>query len=780
VSATGVAGGVDREPIAIVGVGCRFPGGAGPRGFWDLLRRGGDAVRETPPTRWGTDAYDPEGSRPGCTNSRWGGFLDDVDRFDADFFWIPAREASRMDPQHRLLLEVAWEAIEDAGILPERLSGSRTGVYVGITSKDYFRLYADRTHITGHETVGNVSAVAANRISYCLGLQGPSLAVDTTCSSALFAVHLACQALRLGDADLALAAGVNLTLIADGSVCFTKLGLNSPDGRCRAFDAHANGIVRGEGAGVVVLKPLARARADGDRIYALIHGSAVNQNGVTNGLMAPSPRAIEDLLRAAYRNAGVAVEDVGYVEAHATGTPLGDAIEARAMGAVLGRGRAATDPCRTGSVKTNVGHLEAASGMASLVKVALALAHREIPPTLHFERPNPHIRFEALGLRVVTAVEPWSAATPFAGVSALGIGGANAHVVLGAPPDAPAADPAPPPPFVLPLSARTPAALAALARRHRDFLRSPAGTATPLGDLCHTAAVRRTHHPHRLALVGRSHADLATALDDAGATHVRCDPAARRGRRRKLGLVCAGDEGIALAAVPAASAIVERVLRLFAAHGIDAGGDTPAAGTLPAVREARAFTRGLALAWPWKSAGVASATVVGVGRIGALIAAAVVDAIDLEHAVALVAARERPAQEPTSRAGQPALVCTDAGGLRAEITELATAGHGAFLVASTDPTTGVLDAAAGTDAFVASALHWGTLDRTALTVGAAALYTTGIDVAWARLAPGGRPVSLPTYPWQGDRHWYAPHEMHGGPEPSDERPSRLAPAPLPT
>ena len=367
----------NAEAIAIIGVACRFPGAIDPRAFWQLLRNGVDAIREVPAERFNLhEFFDPNPAAPGKMNTRWGGFIEQVDQFDPHFFGISLREAARMDPQQRLLLEVAWEALEDAGQVRERLAGSQTGVFIGISNNDYGRIQlSDPRRIDAYAGTGNALSIAANRISYLFDFRGPSMAIDTACSSSLVAVHLACRSLLSGDSTVALAGGVNLILAPTITINFTKAGVMAPDGRCKAFDARANGYVRGEGAGVVVLKPLSRAIADGDPIYAVICGSAVNQDGRSNGLMAPNPLAQEAALREAYRRAGVSPGRVQYVEAHGTGTLLGDPIEVNALGTVLAVDRSLGRPCALGSVKTNIGHLEAAAGIAGLIKVALALQH---------------------------------------------------------------------------------------------------------------------------------------------------------------------------------------------------------------------------------------------------------------------------------------------------------------------------------------------------------------------------------------------------------------------
>ncbi|HEX8132453.1 MAG TPA: beta-ketoacyl synthase N-terminal-like domain-containing protein, partial [Actinomycetes bacterium] len=503
--------------FAIVGIGCRFPGADGPEAFWRMLCAGADAVREVPAERWDLSRfYDPDPEAPGKISTRWGGFLEQVDGFDLHFFGLTQREAARTDPQQRLLLETAWEALEDAGQAPDRLAGSRTGVFVGISTNDYGRLqWSDPERIDIYGSTGNAFSIAANRLSYTFDFRGPSIAVDTACSSSLVAVHLACGSLERGECDLALAAGVNVILSPAIAMSYTKAGAMARDGRCKAFDAAADGFVRGEGAGCVVLKPLARALADGDPIYAVIRGSAVNQDGRTNGLMAPSRQAQEAVLREAYARAGLPPAAVQYVEAHGTGTLLGDPIEARALGAVLGEGRPPEQPCALGSVKTNIGHLEAAAGVAGLIKTALALRHRQLPPSLHFRAPNPHIPFADLGLAVQQQLAPWPATDgpARAGVSAFGFGGTNAHVVLE---EAPAVAPARPgdaPAYLLPLSARSPEALAARARALRD--RAAAGGVggiESLADLAYTAGARRAHQDHRLALVCGDREELISGL----------------------------------------------------------------------------------------------------------------------------------------------------------------------------------------------------------------------------------------------------------------------------
>ncbi|MGK3986563.1 type I polyketide synthase [Sorangium sp. So ce136] len=510
----------EDEPIAIVGVACRFPGAAGPGDYWRLLRGGVDAIKEAPRSRWDPDAlFHPDSAVPGKMNTRWGGFLDRIDEFEPQFFGISPREAIHMDPQQRLMLELAWEALEDAGLVAGALKGSRTGVFFGVAWTDYAMLVhrGGLGALAQHTVTGFHHSIVANRVSYVLGLEGPSLAVDTACSSSLVAMHLACESLRRGESALALAGGVNLNIIPESTVGVSKFGALSTQGRCFTFDARASGYVRGEGGGVIVLKPLARAIADGDPIYCVIRGSAINNDGASNGLTAPSPAAQEAVLRAAYARAGVDPAAVDYVEAHGTGTLLGDPIEARALGAVLGAARPARPadrPLLVGSVKTNIGHLEAASGVAGVIKVALSLKHRELPPSLHFETPNPYIPFAELRLDVPRALGPWPAPDRpgTAGISAFGFGGTNCHAVL----EAPWAPPA----ELLPLAAGSPEALRSLARdvlaqvvaQVVDQVAAP-GEPAPVSALCRAAAARAGGAPHRLAATVRSREELRRLLE---------------------------------------------------------------------------------------------------------------------------------------------------------------------------------------------------------------------------------------------------------------------------
>ena len=506
---------VRTEPIAVVGIGCRFPGGVrSPDDFWRLLRDGVDAVADVLPERWDLDRwYDPTPGMPGKMSTKRGGFLTDLDQFDPLFFGMAPREAVSLDPQQRLLLEVAWEALEHAGIVPERLSGTAAGVFVGVGPNEYARQVGEPEQIDAHVLTGNAVSVAAGRLAYILGLQGPTLAIDTACSSSLVAVHLACQSLRQGECRVALSGGVNVLLAPESTVALSEMRALSAAGCCQTFDAKADGYVRGEGCGLVVLKRRSDALADGDRILALIRGSAVNHDGRSASLTAPNGPAQEAVLRAALAAGKVDPAQVQYVEAHGTGTPLGDPIEVRALTAVYGPGHTRERPLLLGSVKTNVGHLEAAAGIAGLIKVVLALHHGLVPPHLHFQEPSPHLPWAELPILVPTTMTPWPGeGTRLAGISSFGFSGTNAHAVLAAAP-APAklADVPEPPGYLLTLSARDTGALREAARRLAQHL--AAHPEETLADVCFTANVCRTHFlPQRAALLVDSLAEARARL----------------------------------------------------------------------------------------------------------------------------------------------------------------------------------------------------------------------------------------------------------------------------
>jgi acyl transferase domain-containing protein len=498
------------EPVAIVGIACRFPGGVRTATeYWRMLHDGVDAITTIPADRWDADAYfDLDPQAPGKTNGRWGGFVPGVDLFDPSFFGISPREAVSIDPQQRLILEVIWEALWDSGRSPGSVGGSRTGVFVAVCSSDYERLLFDDGAAIGPQTcAGAYHSIVSGRVSFLLNLRGPSISVDTACSSSLVAVHLACQSLRAGDCSLALAGGVNLHLLPEHYIGLAKMGMLAPDGRCKAFDSKANGFVPSEGCGVVALKLLADALQDGDRIYAVVRGTAVNQDGCTSVLTAPNGLAQQEVIRAALQNAQVPPSNISYIETHGTGTALGDPIEVEALAEVLGASASNAVPCALGAVKTNMGHLEAAAGVAGLIKAALALDREEIPPNLHYSELNPHITFQDTRFYVPTRPVRWPrGAARFAGVSSFGFGGTNAHIVLEEAPQLPrrrsesAASPSKSK-FLLPISARTPEALKDFARLYREFTGDESLKQIELYDLCHSAATRRDHYEERLAIV---------------------------------------------------------------------------------------------------------------------------------------------------------------------------------------------------------------------------------------------------------------------------------------
>ncbi|HTE44381.1 MAG TPA: type I polyketide synthase [Gemmatimonadaceae bacterium] len=508
-----------KEPIAIVGMGCRFPGADGPDAFWKLVSNGEDAVRDIPADRWNVDDYfNPDPDARGGMATRWGGFIENIKAFDAEFFGISPREAISMDPQQRLLLEVTWEALEHAGIAPDGLRGSRTGVFVGVCNSDYFQLCVARGYSTfdTYLATGGSHSVASGRLSYVLGLEGPAVSLDTACSSSLLAVHLAVRSLRSGECRAALAAGVNAIVWPGGTIALSRGRMMAADGRCKSFDARGDGFVRGEGCGVIVLKRLSDAVADGDRVLAVIRGTAVNQDGRSNGLTAPNGRAQTSVVADALADGGVAPAAVSYVETHGTGTPLGDPIELHALGAALSPGRDPNDHVLVGSVKTNLGHLEGAAGIAGLMKTILMLRARRIAPSLHFTEPNPFIDWPSIPVTVATSLVPWeprSGGRRIAGVSSFGFSGSNAHIIVE---EAPASDTAvasndsAPAIHLLPLSARTEPALRQLADRYDQALAS--NPALSLADMCYTAGVGRAHFEHRVAVVARTAADFREQL----------------------------------------------------------------------------------------------------------------------------------------------------------------------------------------------------------------------------------------------------------------------------
>jgi acyl transferase domain-containing protein len=649
------------EPVAVVGIGCRFPQRASsPEAFWEMLRGGVDAVTEVPPHRWDADAiYDPDPDAHGKSYTRWGAFIENVDQFDAAFFGVSPREAVSMDPQQRVLLEVTWEALENAAIAPSSLAGSQTAVYVGITTQDYGVELAETVGSLfgdAYSSSGTAHSVAAGRLSYVLGLHGPNVAIDTACSSSLVAMHWALQSLRRRECDLALAGGVNLTLTATGSVLCSRARMMSFDGHCKTFDSTADGYVRGEGCGMLVLKRLSDAQKDGDRILAVVRGSAVNQDGRSSGLTAPNGQAQEAVIRAALADARLNPSEVSLIEAHGTGTPLGDPIEMRALNAVYGR-RPGGQRLKVGSVKTNIGHLEAAAGIAGVIKAVLALQHRTVPAHLHFRQPNPLIDWANIAIDVPAATTAWDTPTGErrrAGVSSFGFSGTNAHVLLEEAPEVPrtSSHSAVGGPQVLVLSAQTPGALAQVAAQLAARLAEP--DAPTLPEVAATLALGRSHLIERAAFV-------ATDLPEA---------------RARLAQLAAGGDTDGMAVGRAVAGGAPEVVFMFSGQGTqylgmartlydaepvfrevldDCAGHL--AGTLPrpllevifgdaealedtAFAQPALFAVEYALASLWKHWGLEPTTVLG-HSVGEYVAACVAGVFTLPDALRLVAARGR-------------------------------------------------------------------------------------------------------------------------------------------
>lgn len=646
-----------REPIAVVGIGCRFPGHAtDPASFWALLERGVDAIGTVPPDRWDADRlYHPDPDHPGTMTTRSGGFLDGVDQFDAAFFGIAPAEAATMDPQQRLLLEVAWEALERSGVAPGSLRGSATGVFVGVGNNDYGRmLFADRDHLDAHAGSGGSLAVIPGRLSYLLGLEGPSLAVDTACSASLVAIHLACQSLRSGESELALAGGVNLILSPETHIAFSRARMMAPDGRCKTFDAAADGYGRGEGCGVVVLRRLSDALRRGDRVLAVIRGSAVNQDGRSGGLTVPNGPAQEAVIRSALAAGGIETHGVDYVEAHGTGTPLGDPIELRALAATYGTGRPASRPLYVGSIKTNLGHLEAAAGIAGFIKAVLTVERGVIPPHLHFHTPNPHVGWNTLPLSVPTTPLPWPEIGDRprrAGVSSFGFSGTNAHLVVEEAPRQIDTPIEPGPGMVLVGSARTAAGLGTIAASYADSIEQHPGE---VGRVAAASAMARTHFEHRFAIPVRDAAqtirDLRLVAEgqapDSGALGV-----VTPGELQSVAFLFPGQgpQYLGMGAElyrtsPVFRAAVEEVARLAGPVGpvilaaMSETGDVDLDQTAAAQPALFAFQYAMSVLW--RSWGVEPTAVLG-HSVGEFTAAVVAGVLSLQDGIRLVTARGR-------------------------------------------------------------------------------------------------------------------------------------------
>jgi acyl transferase domain-containing protein/NADPH:quinone reductase-like Zn-dependent oxidoreductase/SAM-dependent methyltransferase/acyl carrier protein len=659
-----------KDPIAIVGIGCRFPGGVNDtESFWKLLVEAREAVIEVPPDRWNVDRFfDPEPGLPGKSIARRGGFLDAIDQFDPQFFGISPREAPYVDPQHRLLLQIAWEAIEDAGLVLDLEHGTDLGVFVGISHNDYQGIQGtpwEHFGISQHSPTGSAHSIAANRISYCLNLRGPSVALDTACSSALTAVHAACEHIRAGRGDAALAGGVTVMITPGGFIGFSQASMLSPEGRCKAFDALADGFVRGEGAGIVLLKRLSRAIADRDSIHGVIIGTALNQDGHTNGISLPSPEAQAQLVRDACADAGIAPSEVGFVEAHGTGTAVGDPIEAHALSQALCQARPAEAPLLIGSVKTNLGHLETAAGIAGLIKALLVLKHRTVPPSLHFKTPNPNIDFSALKLRVPTALEPFpkTEGKRVAGVNSFGFGGANAHLLIAewnSRTESEQLDHHTNRAWPLVVSARSEQALRSTALRLSGWLeeRSKANGDSPvLPDLVYTLGARRNHHPYRLTLAVESIQEAADELNrfatGQSETKTRTSFVPRRDEEPRVAFVMGGQgsqwwgmgrelmrrEPVFRQTIERCDAAMRPSARFSLIEELGRAEESSQMHRTEIAQPA-IFAMQMALAELWKCWGVQPAAIVG-HSVGEVAAACVGGVLSLEQAARVIVLRAR-------------------------------------------------------------------------------------------------------------------------------------------
>jgi 3-oxoacyl-(acyl-carrier-protein) synthase/SAM-dependent methyltransferase/acyl carrier protein len=756
------------EPVAVIGIGCRFPGANGVDAFWQMLAAGVDAIGEMPADRWNVATqYDADPEAPGKIATRFGGYLTGIDLFDAQRLGISPREAATMDPQQRILLEVAWDALEHAGLAPDTLTGSPTGVFVGIGPTDYLQRFVQRglrADIDAYLATGNAHSVASGRMSYLLGLHGPAISVDTACSSSLVAIQLACESIRGGACDVALAGGVGVLLGDHNYISLSKARMMAPDGRCKAFDSRADGFVRSEGCGIVVLKRLSAAQRDGDRVLAVIRGGAINQDGRSNGLTAPNGPAQQAVIRAAHANAGTTPSSVSYVEAHGTGTALGDPIEVESLAAVLGEGRDPDQPIHLGSVKTNIGHTEAAAGVAGLIKTVLALHHGQIPPSLHFQKPNPLIAWDEYPyVRVAARATAWPSvgAPRTAGVSAFGFSGTNVHLVVEeAPAESGAAASLERPLHVLALSAKTEAAFRVAAGELADYV---AATRASVADVCYSINTSRATFERRTALVATSLDDLRAQLAQIAA-HGAAAPASDATPRVLFACGEIDDAAVGVARTlfatqPAFRAAIEQCIAACVPDDADAvrrvfAIDAPAApnGVPAALRAIVRLAVLFAAAAMWKQWGVQPDALLddGAGDVTALLLAG---SLSLEQAIAATrgdrAGDDRPAVPLVP-------IFSGMRGRRMTGNEAALAASGAPAsdVRGAEPSARAREAAAR-DGYT-TIIGLNTLAWPALAERLAGAFAAGASIDWRGVDRGyhRRRVDVPTSPWIRERYWF--------------------------
>ena len=790
-----------RESIAVIGMASRMPGAENISEFWDLLKNGRDAITEVPKDRWNIDAYyDPSPNAPGKMSTRSGGFLKNAKAFDNEFFGISEREAQALDPQQRIFLEVAWEALEDAGQVARDLSGSQTGVYVGIGSDkvDYLLLQADDyANFNAYTGVGNTHNAIAGRLSYLLNLQGPSFAVDTACSSSLVALHLACQGLRNRECDLAVAGGVSLMLSPLFFIICSRMNLLSPDGRCKALDEVADGMGRGEGCGVVILKRLSDAREHGDNILAVIKGTAINHNGRSNGLAAPSELSQQEVIKKALADARVSPSEISYVELHGTGSALGDAMEIEAIKGVLDSASKPNSlPCVIGSVKTNIGHLEGAAGVSAVIKTVLALKHRLIPPHIHFNRLHPHISLAGTRFKVARQPTAWhfESKTRYAGVSSFGWTGQNAHLVLEEAPDLPIIpdEPASRKTFILPISARHPNALRLLVESYAKLLNDPPEK-LDLWNLCYSASRRREHHFCRTHVIGDSLAKLADEcrllLDKDNQSFVS------KSVRAAKKLICffpdtqplVGEAGAILCEQePVVREALTRCKSVFQPF-LDASFlDHLSSVQNPDFMQQQVlhFSLQVALVNLWREWGIKPQAVFGEG-IGEITAAHVANLLTLEDAarvlIGTVRKESRLFSEINVKRNVISIYSSLTGRLQNQaewnsryweefsqkqprlpevVQEIIRGGYTTFLEISSNKT---LIAKLKTELpdfqsrhrYLPS-LQKGVPPHRILYEAVGKLYLLGWDIGWKAIYPQGNFVPLPSYPWQRKDFWFEP------------------------